>query len=135
VGSNVESKSPFGKSSPSFLSPPLTTMRSLLALTALTQLAIALPAQDQFPFLSSASSSPPFSLPLSSQADVTIHSHPSLPHHQVRLREPQGLCDPAVKSWSGYLDVAESDSSPSRHFFSWVFESRNDPKNDPVVLW
>lgn len=107
-------------------------MRPLLALSALVQLAIALPAQDQLPFLSS---SPLFSVPLSSHQDVTIHSHPSLPHHQVRLREPQGLCDPAVKSWSGYLDVAESDSTPSRHFFSWVFESRNDPKNDPVVLW
>jgi len=36
-----------------------------------------------------------------------------------------------VKQYSGYLDDEEDD----KHLFYWFFESRNDPKNDPVVLW
>lgn len=36
-----------------------------------------------------------------------------------------------VKQYSGYLDNEEDD----KHLFYWFFESRNDPKNDPVVLW
>ncbi|KAI9675695.1 MAG: hypothetical protein M1817_001062 [Caeruleum heppii] len=39
--------------------------------------------------------------------------------------------DPTVKQYSGYLDDEEDD----KHLFYWFFESRNDPKNDPVVLW
>lgn len=31
---------------------------------------------------------------------------------------------------SGYLDTSDS-----RHFFFYHFESRSDPKNDPIVLW
>lgn len=36
-----------------------------------------------------------------------------------------------VKQYSGYLDVEDED----KHFFYWFFESRNDPKNDPIILW
>jgi hypothetical protein len=32
--------------------------------------------------------------------------------------------------YAGYLDVSDR-----KHFFYWFFESRNDPKNDPIVLW
>ncbi|KAI9810728.1 MAG: hypothetical protein M1827_006066 [Pycnora praestabilis] len=39
--------------------------------------------------------------------------------------------DPGVKQYSGYLDDEEDD----KHLFYWFFESRNDPENDPVVLW
>ncbi|CCK70416.1 carboxypeptidase C PRC1 KNAG_0E01520 [Huiozyma naganishii CBS 8797] len=39
--------------------------------------------------------------------------------------------DPGVKQFTGYLDVEDED----KHFFFWFFESRNDPENDPVVLW
>ncbi|MCJ1285242.1 hypothetical protein MMC26_004582 [Xylographa opegraphella] len=39
--------------------------------------------------------------------------------------------DPGVKQYSGYLDDEEED----KHLFYWFFESRNDPENDPVVLW
>ncbi|AMD21959.1 HFR104Wp [Eremothecium sinecaudum] len=39
--------------------------------------------------------------------------------------------DSKVKQYSGYLDVEEQD----KHFFFWFFESRNDPKTDPVILW
>lgn len=36
-----------------------------------------------------------------------------------------------VKQYSGYLDDDEED----KHLFYWFFESRNDPENDPVILW
>lgn len=36
-----------------------------------------------------------------------------------------------VNQYTGYLDVNDLD----KHFFYWFFESRNDPANDPVILW
>ena len=46
--------------------------------------------------------------------------------------EPNDLgVDPDVKQYAGYLDDDEDD----KHLFYWFFESRNDPANDPVVLW
>lgn len=46
--------------------------------------------------------------------------------------DPSALgVDPGVKQYSGYLDDDEED----KHLFYWFFESRNDPENDPVVLW
>ncbi|GAA5837284.1 hypothetical protein JCM3766R1_002184 [Sporobolomyces carnicolor] len=103
-------------------------MRSLtlLSLAALSWSAAGLPAQDQLTFL----------VPSDAPHGLSHHSHPALPRHRVRLREPQGICDSSVKSWAGYLDVAEAaGEEPSRHLFTWIFESRSDPKNDPVVLW
>ncbi|KAG0148516.1 hypothetical protein CROQUDRAFT_41326 [Cronartium quercuum f. sp. fusiforme G11] len=52
------------------------------------------------------------------------------PDYAIRLREPDGLCDPSVKQYSGYLDISES-----KHLFFWFFESRNSPDSDPLVLW
>jgi cathepsin A (carboxypeptidase C) len=45
--------------------------------------------------------------------------------------DPKSLGVDKVKQYSGYLDNEEDD----KHLFYWFFESRNDPKNDPVVLW
>lgn len=45
--------------------------------------------------------------------------------------DPSVLGVDKVKQYSGYLDDDEED----KHLFYWFFESRNDPKNDPVVLW
>ncbi|QKX59439.1 uncharacterized protein TRUGW13939_06573 [Talaromyces rugulosus] len=51
---------------------------------------------------------------------------------RVKAVDPSSLgIDPDVKQYSGYLDDNEED----KHLFYWFFESRNDPKNDPVVLW
>ena len=36
-----------------------------------------------------------------------------------------------VKSYSGYYKLNTGD----KNYFYWAFESRNDPANDPVVLW
>ncbi|MBW0479329.1 hypothetical protein O181_019044 [Austropuccinia psidii MF-1] len=52
------------------------------------------------------------------------------PDYAIRLRSPQGLCDPTVRQYSGYLDISET-----KHLFFWFFESRNDPQSDPVLLW
>lgn len=43
--------------------------------------------------------------------------------------EPK-LCDPSVKQLSGYLDISET-----RHLFFWFEESRQNPDEDPLVLW
>ncbi|KAK2757584.1 hypothetical protein FQN54_004553 [Arachnomyces sp. PD_36] len=51
---------------------------------------------------------------------------------RVKKVDPSKLgVDPDVKQYSGYLDDNEND----KHLFYWFFESRNDPENDPVVLW
>ncbi|KAL1957548.1 hypothetical protein VTO42DRAFT_5775 [Malbranchea cinnamomea] len=51
---------------------------------------------------------------------------------RIKKVDPSKLgVDPDVKQYSGYLDDNEND----KHLFYWFFESRNDPENDPVVLW
>ena len=101
--------------------------------------AAALPAQIPF-------TSPAHYLPANTQGDFQILTLPSFKDHAVRIRTPKGLCDPAVQQRSGYLDVAEARGGKGveqrrgyldaeRHFFFWLFDSRNDPVNDPVVLW
>lgn len=55
-----------------------------------------------------------------------------LPNHKLRVKlTPEDLGIDTVKQYTGYLDVEDED----KHFFYWFFESRNDPKNDPVILW
>ncbi|KAJ9474169.1 putative serine carboxypeptidase [Pseudozyma hubeiensis] len=106
----------------------------------------------------------PFSLQRSHQQQpqepAAVLEHPHLPAHSLRVvSPPPSICDPSVKSYSGYLDVdvdllSKHDSPHSNgafsinkhekdgrtkgaieHFYFWAFESRNDPKTDPVVLW
>ena len=76
-------------------------------------------APSQFPF--SAASEP---------ATFEVLKHDAAPEHAVRVRTPIGLCDTSVHQKAGYLDTPEN-----RHFFFWLFESRSDPENDPIVLW
>jgi len=42
------------------------------------------------------------------------------------------LCEttPGVKSYSGYVDIADD-----KHLFFWFLESRNQPSSDPITLW
>ncbi|KFH46683.1 Carboxypeptidase Y A-like protein [Hapsidospora chrysogenum ATCC 11550] len=56
-----------------------------------------------------------------------------LENYNLRAKkvDPSGLGVDHVKQYSGYLDDEEED----KHLFYWFFESRNDPENDPVVLW
>lgn len=55
------------------------------------------------------------------------------PGYTFRIKEthPEKLHLDSSKYYTGYLDV----EALGKHFFYWFFESRNDPKNDPVVLW
>ncbi|KAK8050613.1 carboxypeptidase Y [Apiospora phragmitis] len=57
----------------------------------------------------------------------------SLEAYNLRAKkvDPSALGVDKVKQYSGYLD----DEANDKHLFYWFFESRNDPKNDPVVLW
>lgn len=50
---------------------------------------------------------------------------------RVKENHPEVLNLDTAKYYTGYLDVDKL----GKHFFYWFFESRNDPKNDPVVLW
>lgn len=49
----------------------------------------------------------------------------------IAKTKPESLGLDTVKQYTGYLDVEALD----KHFFYWFFESRNDPKNDPIILW
>ncbi|BGP38665.1 hypothetical protein JCM10449v2_002600 [Rhodotorula kratochvilovae] len=67
---------------------------------------------------------------LQPDSPFTTLAHPDHPSHRLRVKEPKGLCDPSVRQKSGYLDTERG-----HHFYFWQFDSRNDPANDPVVLW
>ena len=41
-------------------------------------------------------------------------THTAFPDHQLRIKEPT-LCDPSVKQYSGYLDIADD-----KHLFFWL---------------
>lgn len=49
---------------------------------------------------------------------------------RIKPVDPKSLGIDTVNQWAGYLDYKDS-----KHFFYWFFESRNDPVNDPVILW
>lgn len=77
---------------------------------------------------------PPKPAQKSNQAVFDFHvSDEKHPNHKLRVKKtnPAELGIDKVKQYSGYLDVEDED----KHFFYWFFESRNDPKNDPVILW
>lgn len=67
--------------------------------------------------------------------DMHIKSHPKFPEHALRSKKtPESVGLDTVKQYTGYLDV-NKEGEDGKHLFYWFFESRNDPKNDPVVLW
>ncbi|CAG86697.2 DEHA2D02244p [Debaryomyces hansenii CBS767] len=69
----------------------------------------------------------------SSGDDFEVLSADRFADHTLRIKEtnPEVLGLDTVKQYTGYLDVNDLD----KHFFYWFFESRNDPENDPVILW
>lgn len=55
------------------------------------------------------------------------------PDHTLRVRDMKAdlLKLDTGTYYTGYFDLHEED----KHLFYWFFPSRNDPKNDPVILW
>ncbi|TQW01031.1 carboxypeptidase Y precursor [Cordyceps javanica] len=69
-------------------------------------------------------------------ADIERREEPAndtIAHYSLRGKsvDPSSLGVDTVKQYAGYLD----DNNQNKHLFYWFFESRNDPANDPVVLW
>ncbi|KAJ3289695.1 hypothetical protein HK104_007297 [Borealophlyctis nickersoniae] len=63
----------------------------------------------------------------------SVHTHEAFPGKSMRIKETEGLCDPDVKQYVGYLDV--EGKNDDKHFFFWFFESRRNPAKDPLILW
>ncbi|SCV00621.1 LAME_0G10968g1_1 [Lachancea meyersii CBS 8951] len=70
--------------------------------------------------------------PIRTGNDFTVFQSDIDQGYTMRIKEvdPFKLGIDTVKQYSGYLDYEDS-----KHFFHWTFESRNDPENDPVILW
>ncbi|KAF4452568.1 Carboxypeptidase Y like protein A [Fusarium austroafricanum] len=51
------------------------------------------------------------------------------PSFTVR-QQPHDLCDTDSRQWTGTVNVTADKS-----MFFWYFESRNNPKTDPLLLW
>ncbi|KAJ8655583.1 hypothetical protein O0I10_008671 [Lichtheimia ornata] len=60
---------------------------------------------------------------------IKVLADSTSPKHSMRYKTPD-ICDPTVKQISGYLDIEDD-----KHYFFWFFESRNNPKEDPLILW
>mmetsp|Transcript_17565 Transcript_17565/g.38420 ORF Transcript_17565/g.38420 Transcript_17565/m.38420 type:complete len:232 (-) Transcript_17565:878-1573(-) len=71
--------------------------------------------------------------PTKGELDISLDtsSHTSINVDVNSLGGDEKLCDPQVEQIAGYFRLAEQN----KHYFFWFFESRNDPKNDPVLLW
>lgn len=50
---------------------------------------------------------------------------------RVKKSNPELLGLDTVDQYTGYLDIPEQ----GKHLFYWLFESRNDPATDPIILW
>jgi len=76
------------------------------------------------------------SSPQEEKPTVTSHKHVFQYRNEtveatLDLQSPSGLCDPSVKQHSGYFTFGKD----KKQYFFWMFESRNDPANDPTVMW
>lgn len=113
----------------SFFSP---IMR--LSLLAVVTVAVAF-ASCLLPFASSLPSSinartSPQSVSLPSSSSVfPLFSDPRVEVHRVDENH-YGLGPDTALNWAGYISVNQT-----RHLWYWFFESRQDPANDPFVLW
>jgi len=44
------------------------------------------------------------------------------------------ICDSSVKQTAGYLEASSKGFMKTNYFF-WLFESKNDPANAPLIMW
>ena len=49
-------------------------------------------------------------------------------------KSSEALCDSTVEQKSGYFGVS-TDGAHDANYFFWQFDSRNDPSNDPFIIW
>lgn len=67
--------------------------------------------------------------------DMYVSNKEAFPMHSLRVKKtPESLGLDKVKQYTGYFDV-NKEGEDGKHLFYWFFESRNDPKNDPIVVW
>lgn len=72
------------------------------------------------------------------RTDFDLHvSSGEFPLHSLRIKtgSAESLGLDTVKQFTGYFDVAGETDTVGKHLFFWFFESRNDPKTDPVLVW
>lgn len=50
----------------------------------------------------------------------------------LRFQPVSGVCSDPAPQEAGYYDI---DAATNKHYFYYMASSRNDPVNDPVVLW
>ncbi|KAL7415404.1 Alpha/Beta hydrolase protein [Mrakia frigida] len=106
----------------------LSTTTSLVSAALLTNNV----AQEPFLNVLSSSQPSPFTLASLNEDAHTHFAHEAFPDHKIRIKATEGgWCDPGVKSYTGYIDV----DSHGQSLFFYFFESRGDPKKDPVMLW
>ncbi|KAM3432850.1 hypothetical protein NHJ13734_006701 [Beauveria thailandica] len=65
------------------------------------------------------------------RASESLHATNSDYKLRGKTVDPSALGIDTVKQYAGYLD----DDEKNKHLFYWFFESRNDPSNDPFILW
>ena len=81
---------------------------------------------------SAAVDSRPPPIKVSKKEGFTVHTLDSFPNFALRVKDPGAeLNIDDVQQYTGYVDILDED----KHFFFWLFESRNDPKKDPFVMW
>jgi len=74
--------------------------------------------------------------PIETTPTVASHKHTFQYRNEtveatLNIQSPSGICDPSVKQHSGYFTFGEK----KKQYFFWMFESRSDPVNDPMVMW
>lgn len=74
---------------------------------------------------------PGASLDILSSSEFARFDHSAFPAHGLRIKKTEGFCDSTVNTYTGYLDT----NYGTKHLFFYFFESRNDPKNDDVIMW
>lgn len=59
-----------------------------------------------------------------------LFTHPIAPGYILQVNDPSTLGVDNVHQYSGYVQTPANDN-----LFYWFFESKNDPENDPTMLW
>lgn len=56
------------------------------------------------------------------------------PSFSIRLsNETSQVCNSSTPGVSGFIDSNIGDNES--HMFFWLFDSKNDPSSDPLILW